>query len=125
MDVTEDVLSANEAFYDAFVAGDMQAMSAVWAAQTPITCLHPGWAPVAGREAVLESWRGIVESPQRPIIECHQPSVGIHGEMAIVLCYESLGGGFLFATNIFVQEDGAWRMIHHHAGGPVAPPKLR
>jgi ketosteroid isomerase-like protein len=123
MDVVEDVMSANEAFYDAFVAGDMQAMSAVWAAQTPVSCLHPGWPPVNGREAVLESWRGIMESPQRPVIECHNPKVDLHGETAIVICFESLGGGFLLATNLFVKENGAWRMIHHHAGGPVAPPE--
>jgi ketosteroid isomerase-like protein len=122
MEVIDDVLSVNEAFYDAFGAADVPAMSSIWAAEATVTCLHPGWAPLHGREAVLSSWQEIMESPSRPRIECVQSSAEIYGETAIVLCYESLQGGFLLATNIFVKEDGAWRMIHHHAGGPVADP---
>jgi len=122
MEVIDDVLSVNEAFYDAFGAADMQAMSSIWAAEAPVSCLHPGWAPLKGREAVLSSWQGIMENPNRPRIECVESSANIYGEAAIVLCYESLQGGFLLATNMFVKEEGAWRMVHHHAGGPVAGP---
>ena len=38
------------------------------------------------------------------------------GSSAYVICYEKVTNGVLIATNIFVREDGAWRMIHHHAG---------
>ena len=55
MEQNEDVLAANEAFYDAFAAGDMEAMSAIWAKEADVTCLHPGWNPIFGRQEVLDS----------------------------------------------------------------------
>ena len=122
MELVEDALSANEAFYDAFGMGDVDAMFAIWAKEAPVTCLHPGWAPLHGRDAVLQSWRGIMESPERPVIQCEEATAKVHGDTAIVLCYENLRGGYLLATNIFVREDGLWRMVHHQAGGPVNPP---
>lgn len=122
MDDRETVLSTNEAFYDAFAAGDMDAMGAIWSKDAPITCLHPGWDPLSGRDSVLESWRGILESGDRPRIECESPDVQLYGDAAVVLCYESLGDGYLLATNVFVRENGGWKLTHHHAGGPVPPP---
>ena len=38
----------------------MGAMEQVWARVAPVTCLHPGWTLLSGREAVLESWRTIL-----------------------------------------------------------------
>ncbi len=119
----DTVITANEVFYDAFAAADVSAMEAIWARQLPITCLHPGWPRLEGREAVLNSWRGILAHPGRPHIECIQPSVAIHGDTAIVICYEMMASACLLATNVFVREDGAWRLAHHHAGGPVPAPE--
>jgi hypothetical protein len=52
--------------------------------------------------------------------------VSLVGDTAIVTCYE--GGSdepaHLAATNVFVLEDEAWRMVHHHAG-PLARPVQR
>ena len=36
-------------------------------------------------------------------------------KVAYVVCYEDVEGAFLIATNVFVHEDGTWRMAHHHA----------
>jgi len=33
----------------------------------------------------------------------------------LVICEEELQAGHLIATNIFVKEDGGWRMVHHQA----------
>ena len=123
LDNAETVISANEAFYDAFAAADMEAMEAIWAQDAPVTCLHPGWPKLDGREAVLKSWRGILENPGRPRIECIHPSVSLYGDTAVVLCYETIESGCLLATNVFVREGEAWRMTHHHAGGPVPKPE--
>jgi ketosteroid isomerase-like protein len=40
----------------------------------------------------------------------------LYGDTALVLCEEELDGGTLAATNLFVREDGGWRIAHHHAG---------
>ena len=122
METIENVLSANEAFYDAFCTGDVEAMEAIWAHHRPVSCLHPGWTPLTGRTNVLRSWRGILESPDRPAIQCEEAVAELYGDTAVVLCYEVLNSAYLLATNIFVREGDAWRLAHHHSGGPVPPP---
>ena len=124
MDLDEDVISANEAFYDAFCAADMSAMRALWAHDASVSCLHPGWNPIYGRDSVLASWDRILSSPDRPNVQCLNATARVNGESAIVTCHEKLGGGYLIATNLFVLEEGAWRMVHHHASGAPSPDQL-
>ena len=114
------VLFANDAFYLAFAGRDMAAMDDVWAKKTPVSCVHPGWAPISERSEVMESWRAILTGPAAPKITCAGPTVRIVGDVAWVVCHEVLDQGFLVATNIFVREDGRWKIIHHQAG--AAPP---
>jgi hypothetical protein len=38
------------------------------------------------------------------------------GDSAYVVCGEAIDGAELVATNFFVREDGAWKLVHHHAG---------
>ncbi|MDF2096858.1 nuclear transport factor 2 family protein [Aquibaculum arenosum] len=112
------ILFANDAFYEAFRAGDLQAMDGLWARKAPVACAHPGWAPLIGREAVMESWKAIIENGGVPeALRCREPRVvPLSPESAMVLCYEQMGKGLLLATNVFVQEEGEWRLVHHHAG---------
>ncbi len=117
------ILFANEAFYQAFADGDVAAMEAVWSRAAPVSCIHPGWDLIAGRDEVMESWRAILEGPNRPAIHHHGGEVFVHGDTAFVVCYEALDQGFLIATNLFVRENGSWLMVHHQAG-PTAPPDL-
>jgi ketosteroid isomerase-like protein len=113
---SDAVLAANLAFYRAFAARDIAAMEALWARRAPVACIHPGWPALAGREAVLESWRGILGNPAAPNIACRDEEVLLYGDTALVLCREELDGGTLVASNFFVREDGEWRIAHHQAG---------
>ena len=114
------VLAANLEFYRAFATRDVAAMDAIWARRAPVGCVHPGWPALAERDAILESWRGILASPQAPRIACYDERVLLYGDTALVLCEEELDGGTLVASNLFVREDGAWRIAHHQAGQLVA-----
>ena len=114
------VLFANDAFYLAFANQDLEAMEALWARETPVTCIHPGWDPLEDRDEVMESWESILNNPNATNISCKNPTVRVFGEIACVICHEVLDQGFLVATNLFAQEDGQWKMIHHQAG--AAPP---
>ncbi len=114
-----EILAANEAFYAAFRRGDADAMDAIWAQRAEVACVHPGATPLHGREAVMESWEQILGGP--PPIQCVNPRVHQLGDAAFVICGERVPGGALVATNVFVSEDGAWRMVHHHAGPGVPP----
>lgn len=115
----EDVLEANQAFYSAFNQKDIGAMDAVWARSVPVGCIHPGWNVLIGRELVMESWERILENPSQPKVFSGGASVSIMGNVAIVTCREMVTGAPLAATNVFVREDGAWRLVHHQSG-PVS-----
>ncbi|MBR46077.1 MAG: DUF4440 domain-containing protein [Rhodospirillaceae bacterium] len=129
MSEEQAVLDANEAFYAAFRNRDMAAMDDIWAAEAPVCCIHPGWAPLIGRAAVIESWAAILSDPGAPEINCGDRNVSLHGESALVVCQEVLPQAQLLASNCFARENGVWRLVHHHAGpGPqlavasAAPP---
>ena len=116
MSEIDALLFANEAFYRAFADRDAEAMDAIWGQREPIVCAHPGWDVLTGREAVMRSWTAIIANPNSPDISCHAAVAYANGETGVVVCYESLEGQFLLATNLFVREGSIWKMVHHHSG---------
>ena len=114
------VLGANRAFYAAFNERDAHAMEDLWAVEHRASCIHPGWAPLLGRQTILASWRAIFGSPEPPKVEITEAHAVLMGGAAFVTCVEHLADATVAATNIFVQERGEWRLIHHH-GGPMPP----
>jgi len=118
------VLTANETFYQAFATQDYAGMDALWAHGKPATCIHPGWSALVGRGAVMASWRAILRAEGMGI-ESSAARATIAGDAAYVLCFEGPRGEppTLIATNIFVREDGRWRLLHHHAGPLARPPE--
>jgi ketosteroid isomerase-like protein len=115
MTESDAVLAANLDFYRAFATRDIAAMDRLWSRKATVLCTHPGWLPLAGREAVMESWRNILGNPEAPNVMCHDDSAFLYGTMAMVLCEEEVSGGHLAATNVFMKEDGTWRLVHHQA----------
>jgi len=116
------VLDANRAFYTAFQKRDNTAMEHVWAEEHASSCIHPGWAPLVGRQAVMASWRAIFGSPDPPRVEMTDAHAVVLGGAAFVMCIEHLADATIAATNVFVEERGRWRMVHHH-GGPMPTPR--
>ena len=110
---------ANDAFYQAFAAGDLDAMEAVWAELPNVYCCHPGWPPITSRAAVMASWREILAASGPMPVICVAPKPTVFGDVGLVCCYERLASQHLVASNLFVRADGRWRMIHHQAG-PLA-----
>jgi len=119
---TASVLFANDAFYLAFRSADADAMDRVWAQRAGVSCLHPGWPPLIGRDVVMTSWRGILGNPSQQRVSAHGAHAELHGAAAVVICFETVGGFTLVASNIFVREDGEWRLVHHQSGETQAPP---
>jgi hypothetical protein len=122
MSVRDAVLFANEAFYRAFADRDMRAMDQAWSARLDVFCLHPGWQPLFGRAAVMESWSAILGNPQSPKIAPCDAKVQLHGEVAVVVCYEEIDGQYLVATNVFVHEGQIWKMVLHQGGATAGAP---
>ena len=114
------VLFANDAFYTAFANRDVDAMDALWSRKASVTCLHPGWRPLFGRDAVMESWRGILLGSHAPDIRCRDAKAFVYGEVAVVICDEVVDGTFLVASNVFVRDGRRWEIVYHQAA--AAPP---
>jgi hypothetical protein len=124
---TEEAIAefANDAFYIAFNASDIERMSVIWSRKCPVVCIHPGWPPLFGYEAVLQSWARIFQNQtQKSQINCHQPRVFSQEGLISVICYEEMRGGWLIATNNFVIEQGSPVMVHHQAGLCSEPPSV-
>lgn len=112
------LLAANAAYYLAFASDDFTDMDRLWADEG-ISCIHPGWSPLFGRDAVIQSYREIMRNPGRGGIEHRYGRAIIAGGEGRVLCIEFVDGLALAATNWFRLIGGTWRMIHHQAS-PVA-----
>jgi ketosteroid isomerase-like protein len=113
-----ELLRANQAFYDAFATRDIEAMDELWARGLPVACVHPGWAPLYGREEVLSSWRSILLGGSAPQVHCEEPQAAVFGDCGFVVCVEHIEGSALVATNYFVFRDDVWQIVHHQ-GGPM------
>jgi ketosteroid isomerase-like protein len=120
------VLAANAAFYRAFSEGDFAAMSQLWAERASVACFHPTSAVLVGRARVLQSWKQILRQNAPLEMRCHRATVHLLGEAAFVTGYEGNGSqtAHLAVTNVFVLEEGRWRMVHHQAG-PLSQPLPR
>jgi ketosteroid isomerase-like protein len=117
--MTDEILAANRRFYEAFASADLGAMDEVWAREAPVSCVHPGWAALAEREEIMLSWQAILagEAPTELVLGSAEAHAG--GDMAYVLCTETIGEAQLVATNVFVREGEDWKLVHHQAGPVV------
>ena len=110
-----EVLAANEAFYAAFRAGDYETMNSLWSPRVDVAVFHPGWPGIVGREDVMDSWHRIMHLGAPPDVFPRRQKVILNGSTAIVFCIEDMLAARTVASNVFVREDGAWRMTHHQA----------
>jgi hypothetical protein len=120
----EAVLSANRGFYAAFRGRDPAVMDRLWANVSVVSCVHPGRNAIHGRDGVIASFRAILGSAQAPDIRVSDEVVLFLGEGAMVTCIEHIGDAELVATNVFHFEEGAWKIVHHHAS-PAARERIR
>ncbi|MFM7536419.1 MAG: nuclear transport factor 2 family protein [Acidimicrobiales bacterium] len=118
------VLAANRAFYAAFEARDLDAMSDLWDRSERAVCTHPGWPVLRGWPAISASWFTLFTNGQHLQFIVTDEVVALEGTVAWVTCVENLlgdgagPGGSVAALNVFALVDGAWRVVAHH-GSPI------
>ena len=130
MGAEQEVLEANDRFYQALTELDAGAMEEIWLREAWVRCVHPGWQMLSGWDEVLESWRQIFANTMSHRVEASDVTVRLFGELAWVLCLERIVGSpesgtpvsFAQGTNLFVETPSGWRMILHHAS--VVPVEL-
>jgi ketosteroid isomerase-like protein len=124
---------ANAEFYAAFEAGDLDRMAAVWADgpyAAGVSCVHPGWSLLRGRDEVLRSWALIMANTGYIQFVLTDVETDVYGDQAVITCNENiltadegtesgfLAGGSIVSTNLFVRSNGEWRLLLHH-GSPI------
>ncbi|MGE0483273.1 MAG: nuclear transport factor 2 family protein [Gammaproteobacteria bacterium] len=127
-------LEAEQAFYAAFEAGDLEAMMRVWAYSFDIVCVHPAGPRLEGVDAIRRSWRHILADPVLRSFDLRGRLVVGSDDIRIHTLEEHIGvpGSHLYAppvlaTNVYHRLDDGWRMILHHASmlpPPGAPPPV-
>lgn len=120
MDADSEVRLANRAFYEAFEARDLDAMSAVWERSERALCTHPGWATLQGWGAVASSFFALFQNVQSLQFVLTEERVQVQDGVAWVTVDENLlgdqGGSTVAAVNVFVRDgaNGRWRLVCHH-----------
>lgn len=119
----EAVKEANQRFYDAFGALDIDLMDSVWEASPQALCVHPGWPPIVEWEPIRDSWQRIFDNTTLMHFNIQYVNVVVAGDCGWVTCVENItsvlqgqASNFgILATNIFLRTPLGWRMIAHHA----------
>ena len=117
----EDAVRAtNRAFYEAFEARDLDAMSQVWEHSDRATCTHPGWATLRGWAQVAASFFALFQNGQRLQFILTEERTEVAGDTAWVCVDENIldtqTGTTVAAVNVFARKsEEQWRMVVHHA----------
>ena len=121
----DSLLQANEAFYRAFESLDPRRLAEAWEDSDRVFCVHPGWPPLWGGRAVMDSWRRIIANTQEIRFTLTGVRAHIQGGVGVVTLFEHIWnragdqrqGSATAATNLFAWDPGAmrWRLFHHHA----------
>jgi ketosteroid isomerase-like protein len=124
--MTEDeatVLALNRAFYEAFEAQDLDAMSDLWEHSDRASCVHPGWTVLRGWAAVGAGWMALFQGPQEQQFLLADEHVVVVGDAAWVTVDENIllpdGAATVSTLNLFVRDGGAWKVVGHHGAGVV------
>lgn len=119
---------AEDAFYDAFEAHDLEAMTAVWEAGDAVVCALPMAPLLQGAEEVRGAWEKLFQHDQRPEIMVHHVQWLEDGDLALHLVHEQISvPGMpqamppILASNVYRRGDAGWRMVMHQASPPPPP----
>lgn len=125
----EAVRRANDAFYTAFEARDLDAVSEVWEHSPRVVCTHPGWATLRGWAQVSASFYALFRNSQHLQFILTEQQAEVAGDAAWVSVDENIleaeGGTTVAALNLFMRgADGRWLMVAHHASPVTASADL-
>ena len=113
---------AEQAFYEALEAGDLDALMELWADDEQVVCIHPNGPRLVGYAAVRESWKEILSAGSLMIRPTEVNVVtglmiSVHNLVEQVVSTGNRGQDIVkvVATNVFFKGPNGWKMVMHHA----------
>ena len=109
---------AEVVFYEAFMRGDIEVMSALWA-DDEVVCVHPGSGVISGYKAVIRSWRHILEDSQGVEIrynimkKTQTENLAVH-VVAEEIMDNSFTAAIVISTNVYQKFKQGWMIVEHH-----------
>lgn len=123
----ERVREANEQFYAAMAAGDVDGMMMRWAGDPTISVVTPFAHVAVGPDAVANQWTRLFAARGRFRVASEVRSVTVEEASAWVVVDQTVvapGRGVVsgpaVATNVFRRVGEEWLLLHHHAAPVVS-----
>src|SRR5579883_2586372 len=99
---------------------DFEAMRSVWSSASVISCIHPNNSLIRGRDEVLASWREIFHATTQIHFQLRDVHAFVTNDTAWVVLTETIEArhgeamvrASTQATNVFVREEGEWKLVH-------------
>jgi ketosteroid isomerase-like protein len=122
----EAVRVASARFYDALnqlCRGNPAPMKEAWHQTARVTTVHPLGEWAYGWEQVWASWEEIAQIARNGTIVARDIKIFVYGTIAYSTCVEDVSVTYGEAavkwsanvTNVFLENGGEWKMIHHHS----------
>ena len=122
---------AEDAFYDALDAGDLNQLLSVWAESDDICCLLPMYPLIQGRQDVADVFTGLFSQGHGVALAIAHLSWIQTDDVAIHQVEETIQNPPpdtpppppFYGTNIYRKDSTGWRLIvHQNAPTPPPPP---
>lgn len=120
--------AAEDAFYDALEAGDLDQVMVAWDAADDIACLLPMQEMARGRKAVQETFRRLFQAMGGLDIRVTHLHWAVWGDTALHVVGEQLtdpdgqpAGPPLYAVNVYRRRENGW-VLALHQNAPAPPP---
>jgi ketosteroid isomerase-like protein len=119
--------AAEDAFYDALEAGDVDALMTVWDDTEDLACLLPMQPLKQGRVAIRETFRQAFQAIGGVDIQAAHLQWLTWGDTAVHLLEEPVAGPDrrlappVYAVNLFRRGPSGWRLVLHQ-NAPTPPP---
>ena len=126
MSVQDDVEAASGQFYAALnqmIGGRQGVMDAIWSHDATATTMHPIGGREVGWDAIRPVWDQVASLASGGEVSLADQMLSVSGDTAIEIGAER-GYGILAGervaldhrvTNVYRRENGAWKIVHHHA----------